>query len=143
MHIERLSTGQIEQAKELFALLSDVFGEGGSPASEPYIDRLLRQDDFWAVAAIDDDSIVGGLTAHILPMTKTEQSELLIYDVAVHKRFQRRGIGTMLIDWVLRQSSALGIVSVFVLSDNGDAGAIRFYRKLNGAASPVTLFEWS
>jgi aminoglycoside 3-N-acetyltransferase I len=143
LHIERLTSGQLEQAKALFALLSEAFGEGGSPASEAYIDRLLKNDGFWVVAAIDDDNIVGGLTAHILPMTKAEQSELLIYDVAVRERLQRRGIGKMLVSWVLNQASAVGIAAVFVLADNDDVGAISFYRKLSGADTPVTLFEWS
>jgi len=143
LRIERLNSGQLEQAKALFALLSEVFGERGSPASEAYIDQLLKQDCFWAVAAIDDDNIVGGLTAHLLPMTKTEQSELLIYDVAVHERLQRRGIGKMLVNWVRSQASAVGIAAVFVLADNDDVGAISFYRKLSGADSPVTLFVWS
>jgi aminoglycoside 3-N-acetyltransferase I len=91
LHIEKLTSGQLEQAKALFDLLSEVFGEGGSPPSEAYIDQLLKQDCFWAVAAIDDDNIVGGLTAHILPMTKAEQSELLIYDVAVHETLTASG----------------------------------------------------
>ena len=123
--------------------MSEVFGEGGLPLSDAYIDRLLKRDCFWAVVAIDDDKIVGGLTAHILPMTKAEQSELLIYDVAVHERLQRRGIGKMLISWVRNQASALGISDVFVLADTGDVGAISFYRNLGGADSPVTLFLWS
>src|SRR5579863_1977938 len=117
LHIERLTAGKLEHAKALFALLAEVFGEGGSPASEDYIDGLLKNDSFWAVAAIDDDNVVGGLTAHILPMTKAEQSELLIYDVAVHERFQRRGIGKMLMNWVRSQASAVGIAGVFVLAD--------------------------
>lgn len=142
MHIQRLALGQNERAKALFALLSDVLGEGSSCASEAYIEQLLKRDSFWAIAAIDDNRVVGGLTAHVLPMTKAEQSELLIYDVAVDRTRQQRGIGYLLVDWVRNEASAVGIASVFVLADNEDAHAIRFYRKLGGAESAATLFAW-
>jgi aminoglycoside 3-N-acetyltransferase I len=143
LHIQRLVSGQNEWAKALFALLSEVLGEGVSSISEAYIEQLLKQNSFWAVAVIDNDRVVGGLTGHILPITKAEQSELLIYDVAVATNCQRRGIGQMLVDWVRSEASAVGIESVFVLADNKDTGAIGFYRKLGGVDSPVTLFAWS
>jgi aminoglycoside 3-N-acetyltransferase I len=143
LHIQRLASGQGDLAKALFALLAEVLGEGRSTASENYIQALLEQDSFWVIAAVDEKRVVGGLTAHILPMTKAEQSELLIYDVAIDKGYQRQGIGHMLIDWVRNEASTLGIASVFVLADNEDMHAIRFYRKLDGADSSVTLFSWS
>lgn len=111
--------------------------------SEAYIDRLLQQDTFWAVAAFDGDSVVGGLTAHVLPMTRADYSDLLIYDVAAREDRRRQGIGQVLVNWVIREASALGIHSVFVLANNEDVDAIRFYRKLKGAISPVTLIAWS
>ena len=47
--------------------------------SDRYLDRLLAREDFWALAAFDGDQIIGGVTAHSLPMTNTEAVEVFIY----------------------------------------------------------------
>jgi len=49
------------------------------------------------VAAIDGDEIVGGVTAHELGVTRSEDDELFIYDLAVRPAVQRRGIGRRLL----------------------------------------------
>lgn len=141
--IERIASGQRDRAKELFALLSEVLGDKGRPAGDAYIDRLLRQDSFWAFAAIEDDRVVAGLTAHVLPMTKAECSELLIYDIAVAEKYQRRGIGRQLIEAARKEAAPYGIEVVFVLADNEDTHALRFYKRVGAIGSPVTLFEWN
>jgi aminoglycoside 3-N-acetyltransferase I len=119
--------------------MSAVFGEGESAVSETCVDRLLQQDTFWAVAAVDEDGVVGGLTAHVLPMTKGEHSELLINDVAVREDRQRQGIGQMLVNWAVKEAFALAMHTVFFLADNDDVDAVRFYKKLDGVASDVML----
>ncbi len=135
-------SGQRQMAQALFTLLAEVLDEGALAASDAYIDRILEGGTFWAVAAVEQSTVVGGLTAHLLPMTRAEQSELLIYDVAVDESWQRRGVGKMLVDWVRKEASVEGVDSVFVLADNEDAHAISFYKTIGGAGSPVTLFEW-
>lgn len=142
MHVERLTTGRLDEAKALFALLADVFGEKTGPLGDAYVDRLLRQDSFWAFAAFDNERIVAGLTAHVLVMSNAESAELLIYDIAVDARYRRRGVGRRLVEAVRNEASARGIRVVFVLADNGDVHAIDFYRKLGGDDSAVTLFAW-
>lgn len=140
--IERVGAGQRDRAKELFALLSEVLGDTTGPVSDAYVDRLLQQDSFWAFAAIEDDRVIAGLTAHVLPMTKAECAELLIYDVGVAEMYQRQGIGQQLVEAVRKEASSHGIEVVFVLADNQDEHALRFYRKVGGIGSPVTLLEW-
>jgi hypothetical protein len=45
---------------------------------------------FWAIAAFAAKDIGGGITAHTLPMTRTESSEIFIYDVAVRSDIGER-----------------------------------------------------
>ena len=119
-----------------------MLGDTRGPVSDAYIDRLLQQDSFWAFAAIEDDSVIAGLTAHVLPMTNAERAELLVYDIAVAEDYQRRGIGRQLIRAARNEASSQGIEVVFVLADNEDAHALDFYRASGASGSPVTLFEW-
>ena len=142
IQITRLNLTQTAEAANLFTLMSEVFGEPANPLPETYIAQLLNNDSFWAVAAISGEQVIGGLTAHVLPMTRAQQSELMIYDVAVHESFQRTGVGLKLIDRVRTEAAEAGLSTVFVLADNADTHAISFYKKARGSASAVAMFSW-
>jgi aminoglycoside 3-N-acetyltransferase I len=139
----RLAADDRERARRMFALMADVFDEAGQPLGDTYLDRLLRRDDFWAIAAELDDEMVGGLTAHTLPMTRAEGAEIFIYDIAVMPALQRRGIGRRLLGALRTAAAAAGIHDVFVPADNDDLHALDFYRALGGEAASVTVFSFS
>ena len=79
-------------------LMEEVFEEKATRLNDNYVDQLLRRDEFWALAAIVDDVIAGGITAHKLPMTRTETSRIvcLRQNVFVLSQYQRMGIGSLL-----------------------------------------------
>lgn len=143
MRVRRLSAGERDVARRLFALMAEVFGEGGEALSGAYVDRLLGREDFWAVAAFEGDDPIGGLTAHTLPMTRSESAEIFIFDIAVHADHQRRGVGRQLVTLLREEAARAGIDTVFVPADNDDEHALDFYRALGGASSAVTLFTFS
>jgi aminoglycoside 3-N-acetyltransferase I len=143
VRIQRLTSADREAAKTLFALMAEVFSEAREPLSDAYVDRLLRRPDFWVIAAFMNDEIVGGVTAHTLPMTRTESSELFIYDIAVRNAHQRQGIGRRLVTALREDAAAAGITDVCVPADNDDVHALDFYRALGGEPSPVTFFVFS
>jgi len=143
LEIRRLVPGDVALARATFALMVEVFDEAAAaPLSESYVARLLARDDFWACAAVLDARPVAGLTAHALPMTRAEATELFIYDLAVHPSHQRQGIGRALVDALLVEAHAAGITSVFVPADNDDVHALDFYRAIGGDEAPVTFFTF-
>lgn len=143
MRTRRLTSGDRELAKGLFAMMAEVFAEKCEHLSDGYLDRLLSRGDFWAIAAFVGDDIIGGLTAHTLPMTRTESSEVFIYDIAVRDDHQRKGIGRHLMTALREGAGAAGIQEVLVGADNADVHALDFYRALGGVPSPVTFFTFS
>jgi aminoglycoside 3-N-acetyltransferase I len=143
VRIVRLGQGDLDRAKRMFILMAEVFDEERAPLGDDYVNRLLGDADFWAVAALQDTEVVGGLTAHTLPMTRTEAAELLIYDIAVRTNAQRKGVGRQLIATTRQQAAALGIRVLFVLAEADDEGAVQFYRALSGEESDVALFAFS
>ena len=124
-------------------MMAAVFVEESAVLSDGYLDRLLGREDFWAIAALAENDLIGGLTAHTLPMTRSESSEVFIYDIAVREDHQRQGVGRQLITALRGAASAAGIQDVFVPADNDDAHALEFYRALGGQASPVTFFTFA
>lgn len=144
MRAKRLTADDRELARRLFVLLAEVFETDHEQLSDSYLDRLLSREDFWAIAAFTDgDELIGGLTAHTLPMTRAETSEILIYDIAVRGDYQRRGVGRLLMTRLRREAADVGVEDVFVPADNEDTHALDFYRALGGVPSPVTHFTFS
>lgn len=143
MRVTRLSGGDRDIARRLFTLMAEVFDEGCEPLSDAYVDRILAREEFWAIAAFAGDELVGGLTAHTLPMTRSESAEIFIFDVAVRADHQRRGVGRQMVTMLRDEAARAGIDVVFVPADNEDEHALDFYRALGGAAAPVTIFTFS
>ena len=143
MQSKRLKPGDRDFARKLFATMAEVFEEDCETLTDAYIDRLLAREDFWAIAAYFDDQIIGGVTAHILPMTRTASSEVFVYDIAVRKDHRRKGVGQRLITELQESAAAQGIKVLFVAADNDDPHALDFYRALRGKPSPMTVFTFT
>ncbi len=143
MNVQRLTSSDRDLARALFTLMATVFEVEHDELSNAYLDRLLSRDDFWAMAAVADGAVIGGLTAHTLPMTRTATSEIFIFDLAVHREHQRQGVGRALVAALRAQAAQQGIGVVFVPADNEDVHALDFYHALGGAAAPVTIFTFT
>lgn len=143
LRLKRLEATDRDLARSLFSLMAEVFEEERAALSDGYIDALLANPTLWIIAALDGERLVGGLTAHILPMTRTQTSEVFIYDIAVREADQRQGVGRRLMAELSERAAAAGITDLFVAADNEDTHALDFYRALGGAASPVTHFDFA
>jgi aminoglycoside 3-N-acetyltransferase I len=142
MKTVRLASGDTALAKKMFSMMARTFAEPGGELSDEYVADLLARAGFWAIAAIDGGEVVGGVTAHTLPMTRKQSSEIFIYDIAVRPDRQRQGIGRSLVGHLREAAAAEGVDTVFVPADHEDDHAIEFYRALGGDASPVTFFTF-
>ena len=139
--VRGLESGDVSLAKQLFALFAAVFETDDTEVSNDYAAALLAQPSLWAYVATLDDVVVGGLTAHTLPMTRSESAEIFLYDLAVDASAQRRGIGRQLVTGLVADAAAAGIDVVFVPADNDDTHALDFYRAIGGRPAEVTIFD--
>jgi aminoglycoside 3-N-acetyltransferase I len=138
----RLGAGDVAVARAMFSMMAATFGEPGGELGDEYIAGLLSRPAFWAIAAIDGEDVVGGVTAHVLPMTREQASELFLYDIAVRPDRQRRGVGRSLVGHLREAAAAESIGTLFVAADREDEHAIEFYRALGGEESPVAFFTF-
>lgn len=123
-------------------MMGEVFEHPPAALSDEYLHRLLVRDDVIALVALDDGVPVGGLTAYVLPLTRSAVSEIFLYDIAVRADHQRQGIGAQMMTWLRAKGRVLGTENVFVPADNEDTHALDFYRALGGIAAPVTIFTF-
>ncbi|MCC6540353.1 MAG: GNAT family N-acetyltransferase [Bryobacterales bacterium] len=142
IEVRKLTVGDIAPAREVFRVMAEVFETRAEPLSDGYLTQLLGRGGFWAYGAWVNGHVAGGLTAHTIPLTRAEQAEILLYDIAVSPEYQRQGIGRRLVAALRGQAADAGVGVVFVPADNEDTHALDFYHALGGAAAPVTIFTF-
>lgn len=143
MDIVRLGYEDAELARDTFAVMGEVFAEEPwAVLGDQHLRSLLESTSVWVYAAVEHGASVGGLTAHLLPMTRAEVSELLIYDLAVRADRQRRGIGRALVSRLRADAAEAGAGDVWVPADDDDDHALDFYRSIGGSPQSVTVFTF-
>jgi aminoglycoside 3-N-acetyltransferase I len=109
-------------------------------ADAAYLNKLLANDSVFALAAVKDGEVIGGLVAYELPKIEQARSEIYIYDLAVDSAHRRQGVATALIQALQPLARACGAWVIYVQADYGDEPAIALYTKL-GAREDVMHFD--
>ena len=132
--VKRLGSADLETMRGLIEMFGEAFGEleiyQANPPSDSYLERVLADPKFVALAAVEDNTVIGGLAAYELVKFEMERSEFYIYDLAVREDRRREGIATALIDELKSIAVAAGAWVIFVQADYGDDPAIALYSKL-------------
>lgn len=136
-----VDTGLMQQMMTVFAeAFEDPESYSSARPGTLYLQRLLARDTFIAVAAIDGETVVGGLVAYELPKFEQPRSEIYIYDLAVAEPHRRQGIATRLIEKVTGIAAERGAWVVYVQADYEDEPAVALYTKL-GTREEVLHFD--
>ena len=144
MNVLRLGPTDTALMRELNAMFAVAFADADSYASAPpndaYLEALLAKDDFIALAAVEQEAVVGGLVAYELQKFEQARREIYIYDLAVSEACRRRGIATALIGALQQLAQERAAYVIFVQADYGDGPAIRLYEKF-GTREIVLHFD--
>ena len=113
---KRLTANDYKTFEELIKLFEDVFEEVNVVIpKQSYLEDLLNKKDFVVFVATLNDKVVGGLTAYELKKYYSESSEIFIYDIAIDREHQRKGVGKMLLSGLNEYCAEKGIKEIFVL----------------------------
>jgi len=80
------------------------------------------------LAAFEGSDVVGVLRGTELLQLKSRRKQMFLYELMVDEPFRRRGIGTAMIEALLRDCRERGFGEVFVLTDPGNATAVRLFQ---------------
>lgn len=142
--IRLLTADDIELMRSLLKVFGEAFDEvdtycGRQPTAS-YLQRLLGQDHFIALVALENGEAVGGLAAYELRKFEQERSEIYIYDLAIDTHHRRKGIATALINALQDIAAERGAYVIFVQADYVDTPAVKLYEKL-GVREEVLHFD--
>jgi aminoglycoside 3-N-acetyltransferase I len=130
----QLSPTDVPLLKDLLGVFGEAFGDiltyQHNIPSDGYLSGLLAKPHFIAVAALDGETVVGGLAAYQLDKFEQDRREIYIYDLAVLESHRRRGIATGTINMLREIAAARDVYVIFVQADLGDAPAIALYDSL-------------
>ena len=142
--IRALCPRDVPLMEAMLTMFGEAFDEvatySGSRPSAAYLERLLGNQCFIALAAMKGDEVVGGIAAYELLKFEQERSEIYIYDLAVANAHRREGIATALILELKKTAASRGAYVIFVQADRGDAPAVALYTKL-GTREDVLHFD--
>ncbi len=141
--IKKLDKEEIQLAKDLF-IFYQVDDEVETPVvpSDEYLYNILSRDSFHVIVALQNNIVIGGLTAYELDMYKQEVTEVFLYEIAVHPMHKRKGVGTGLIKALKKICTAKCIKEIYVGAENDNDAAIEFYKKTGGNKKVIAWFEY-
>ena len=144
INLRRLTSDDVPHMRNMLSMFGQAFDDFPTytedQPSTPYLADLLSSNTFVALAAFEDDRVIGGLAAYVLPKFEQSRREIYVYDLAVAQSHRRLGVATALIRALQRLARELGAYVIFIQADYGDEPAVALYTKL-GAREEVLHFD--
>ena len=119
----------------------DVFDD---PIVMSSAQEFLNDSRHRLVAALEDNVIVGFVSAVVYLHPDKPAPELWINEIGVSPAYQRQGIGKLLLQHLLEEAKQSGCTEAWVLTDRENLPAMGMYKSAGGVeASPdPTMFTF-
>lgn len=124
--IKRLSKRDLEMAKSAASLFLD---KGETVTNDVRLAKLLANDSFYLIVAIQERQIVGRLVAYEFELVKDNTKEVYLYEIDVFEEFKKQGIGTQLVEFAKRICKQRKVSHMFVGTEASNIPAQKLYLK--------------
>jgi aminoglycoside 3-N-acetyltransferase I len=142
--IRQLNAADIPLALELFSWLKEPNEHNDVPPVDAvYAATVLLTSGFYAIAALHNGTVVGGLTAYALPMHTGQFAEMFLYEIGVEEAHQRHGIATALIAELKRICHEKHIKTMFVGTSVDNAAARKLYETTGGELDVIPWYTYT
>lgn len=130
--IQLIEPHNLKDFQKLISVFEIVFEMKNFKSPEPpHLQKILQSKNFLSIVAKQEELIIGGLTIYILEQYYSVKPLAYLYDLAVLKEYQRKGIGRSLINFAGSYCKEQGFEELFVQADKADDYALEFYRSTN------------
>lgn len=139
----KLTENDIHILTELIRLYEAVFEmEHFSMPAAHHLQSLLENSQLIFYVALGGDAVAGGLTAYVLPSVYSATGDVYLYDLAVKRTHQRKGIGRQLLIELKNYCKQQGYREIFVQADVEDQYALDFYQATGGQPERVIHYTY-
>lgn len=142
--IRKLGPEDLKQARALFCFFQMDDGDNEiTETSDSYLLNLLSKNTFHVLVAVQNEEVIGGLTAYELNMYKEETREIFLYEIGVEPAHRKQGIATRLIDYLIDICKHKGIAEMYVGAMAWNEPAVRLYSATGGNREDVAWFIYN
>lgn len=137
--ITRLTPNEWKKALDSIRLFWDTV-----PSQETIVKFLGNSQNILLSAEVDD-AIAGQVIGYILDRWDKDEAMLFLYSIDVAQTYQRKGIGTALIEAVRKLGREQGCSEAFVFTNCSNIAAMQLYQSTGGKRSnpdDVVMFEY-
>jgi aminoglycoside 6'-N-acetyltransferase I len=117
----------------LHNVAEDVFDD---PIVESSAKEFLNDPRHRLVVALDDELVVGFVSAVIYVHPDKPAPELWINEIGVAPTYQHQGIGKALMQAILEEARQAGCTEAWVLTERGNLPAMAMYKSTGGEETP-------
>ena len=135
----RIAVLQRGDELRLFGVEPDVFDD---PIDQRRAREFLADPRHHLVAALDDERVVGFISAVEYVHPDKPAPELWINEVGVADAYRGQGIGKQMLRAMLDLATSRGCTEAWVLTDRSNAAAMRLYGSLGGRESGAVMFTF-
>jgi ribosomal protein S18 acetylase RimI-like enzyme len=100
--------------------------------SRAYMETFFGNPANYLIVAEVGGKSAGFLLAHALQRLKEDARKMFIYEIDVAEEFQRQGVGTRLIEYVVDVVTSERMLNAFVFTNQSNKGAVEFYKSTGG-----------
>ncbi len=141
LEIKKLEAGEVSLAGELIKMFGFEDESGHQIfSSDEYVRQMLARNDFHVIVALENNRLIGGLTAYEMKMFKRETTEMFLYEIEVAETHRQMGIGKALIEFLKKICAEKGILEMFVGTEKDNTAARKLYAATGGNAVEASVW---
>ena len=133
--LEPMTIGDYDEVRALWLTISG-FGIRALDDSREDIDRFIRRNPTTSVVARVGGRIIGSI------LCGSDGRQGALYHVCVAKPWRRRGIGTMMVAYCMRELSSMGINKVSLIAFRSNDAGNAFWKNIGWTQSAVNYYEF-
>ena len=135
VRLEPMTVADYEEVRALWMTISG-FGIRSLDDSREDIERFIRRNPTTSVVARVEGRIVGSI------LCGSDGRQGALYHVCVAKPWRRRGIGTLMVAYCMRELSSMGINKVSLIAFQRNDVGNAFWRSTGWTQADVNYYEF-
>ncbi len=135
VHILPMTTDDYDDVRALWMTIRG-FGIRALDDSREDVERFIRRNPTTSVVAEFDGRIIGSI------LCGSDGRQGAMYHVCVAEEFRRKGIGTQMVDFCLRELRKMGINKIALIAFKSNDAGNAFWNKIGWVRSDVNYYEY-